>query len=71
MDRSKMTARVVHLTSAEAGDARMGGTPDERVAAVADLTAEAWRLAGRALPQYSRATMPIVLGTLQDHAESQ
>ena len=65
-----MTARVVPLTSAEAGDARMAGTTEELVAAVAELTAEAWRLAGRALPQYSRATMPIVLGTLKDHAES-
>jgi hypothetical protein len=48
----------------------MAGTTVELVAAVAELTAEAWRLAGRALPQYSRATMPIVLGTLKDHAES-
>ena len=65
-----MTARVVPLTSAEADDARMAGTPEERVAAVTELTAEAWRLAGRAFPHYSRETMPIVLGTLKDHAES-
>lgn len=65
-----MTGRVVALRSAEAGDPRMGGTPDERVAAVAVLTAEAWRLAGRRLPVYSRATMPIVRATLKDHAGS-
>jgi hypothetical protein len=65
-----MTARVVRLTSAEASDAHMAGTPEELVAAVSELTAEAWRLAGRALPDYSRATMPITLGTLNDHAES-
>jgi len=64
-----MTARVVSLSSDEAGDARMGGTPDERVAAVALLTAEAWRLAGREIPSYTRATMPIAVSTLRDHAQ--
>ena len=67
-NRSRMTARVVSLGSEEAGDMRMGGTPDARVAAVAELTMEAWRLAGRAFPRYTRATMPIVVTTLQDHA---
>lgn len=61
-----MTAGVVPLTSAEADDARMGGTIDERVAAVALLTAEAWRLSGRPLPTYTRATMPVVVTTLKD-----
>lgn len=64
-----MTARVVPLTSAEAGDPRMGGTIDERVAAVAELTAEAWRLSGRPLPTYTRATMPVVVTTLKDHEQ--
>lgn len=67
--RSNITARVVHLTSPEAGDPRMGGTLEERVAAVAELTIAAWRLAGRPLPDYSRATMPIVVTTLKDHAQ--
>ena len=66
-----MTARVVPLTSIEAGDARMGGTPEERLAAVAELTAEAWRLAGLPLPAYTRATMPILVAILQDHAGRQ
>lgn len=48
----------------------MGGTLEERVAAVTELTAEAWRLAGYRLPSYSRETMPIVLATLKDHAGS-
>ena len=65
-----MTARVVPLGSPEAGDPRMGGTLEERVAAVAELSAEGWRLSGRPLPVYTRATMPVVLGTLKDHAES-
>jgi hypothetical protein len=67
MDRSRMTARVVPLTSAEAGDPRMGGTLEQRLDAVAALTAEAWRVSGRPLPQYTRATMPIVVRTLKDH----
>jgi hypothetical protein len=48
----------------------MGGTVEERLAAVEALTAEAWRLAGRRLPDYTRTTMPIVVATLKDHARS-
>ena len=70
MHRSRMTARVVPLASPEAGDARMGGTVEERLAAVAELTAEAWRLSGRPLPSYTRATIPVVVATLRDHAGS-
>jgi hypothetical protein len=69
-DRREMIARVVPLRSDEAGDAHMGGTPSERVAAVATLTMEAWRLAGRPLPSYTRATMPVVVSTLDAHAAS-
>jgi len=65
-----MTFRVVPLGSAEAGDARMGGTIEERVAAVAELTAEAWRLSGRPLPSYTRDTMPVTVSTLRDHVGS-
>lgn len=68
-DRSRMRARVVALTSQEAGDARMGGTMDQRVAAVAELSLEAWRLSGRPLPTYTRATMPVIVSTLKDHAQ--
>jgi hypothetical protein len=42
----------------------MGGTVDERVAAVTALTLEAWRLSGRPLPSYTRATMPVVVRPL-------
>lgn len=69
-DRRSMTARVVPLRSAEAGDARTGGTLEERLAAVDALTAEAWRLSGRPFPSYTRATMPVAVGTLSGHAES-
>ena len=68
-NRDRLTARVVPLTSPEAGDPRMGGTLEERVAAVAVLTAEGWRLSGRPLPTYTRATIPVVVSTLQDHAQ--
>lgn len=63
-----MTARVVPLASPEAGDPRMGGTPAERVAAVAELTRTAWALSKRPLPTYTRATMPVVVSTLIGHA---
>jgi hypothetical protein len=66
-DRSRMTARVVPLQSEEAGDMRMGGTPFARVAAVAELTLEAWRLAGRALRRYRRGTIPVGVTSLHDH----
>jgi hypothetical protein len=62
--RRAMTARVVPLESDEAASARMGGTVDARVAAVASLTQEAWRLAGRPFPTHDRATMPVVVTTL-------
>jgi len=45
----------------------MGGTLEERLDAVTALTIEAWRLSGRRLPGYTRATMPVVLATLKDH----
>jgi len=65
-----MTVRIVPLSSPQAGDSRMGGSIAERVAAVAELTSEAWRLAGRPLPSYTRRTIPIVVGTLARHASS-
>jgi len=64
-NRRPISARVVALGSAEAGDARMGGTVDERVAAVTVLTLEAWRLSGRPWPSYTRETMPVVIRRLK------
>ena len=65
-----MTIRIVQQGSEEAGDARMGGTVEERVAAVTALTLEAWRLSGRPFPVYTRATMPVTVTTLADQAGS-
>jgi hypothetical protein len=70
-DRRHITARVVSLTSDEASDPRMGGSIDERVAAVAVLSAEAWRLAGRPLPTYTRQTMPVRMRALRDHSSTE
>ncbi len=68
-DRSRVTIRVVPLDSAEAGDPRTGGTVEERLAVVAALSAEGWRLAGRSLPSYTRAEIPIVVRTLVEHRD--
>jgi hypothetical protein len=70
MDRSKMTARIVALSSPEAADGHTGGTMEERLAAVGVLTSEAWRLSGRDLPSYTRATMPVAMTTLKDQNEN-
>ena len=59
-----MTARVVPLRSDEAGDARVGGTAEERLALLAELSRRMWALTQRPLPSYTRATMPVTLSTL-------
>jgi hypothetical protein len=65
-DRRQMTARVVPLRSDEAGDGRVGGTVDARVALVAELSRRAWALGGKPIPVYTRQTMPVKLSRLQD-----
>jgi hypothetical protein len=61
-----MTARIVPLRSDEAGDARVGGTVEERLALVEELSRRAWELSGQPLPHYTRQTMPVRLGRLVD-----
>jgi hypothetical protein len=65
-DRSRMTARVVPLRSDEAGDARVGGTAEERLALLAELSRRMWALTQRPLPSYTRSTMPVKLSTLSE-----
>ena len=65
-----MTVRVVPLTSRDAGDPRMGGTVNERVAAVAVLTAAAWAASGKPLPTYTRAMIPVAVTTLAEQSDS-
>jgi len=59
-----MTVRLVPLRSREAGEARVGGTAAERVALVRKLSESSWALTGQPLPEYSRATMPVVIASL-------
>ena len=61
-----MTARVVPLRSDEAGDARVGGTAEERLALLAELSQRMWALTQRPLPSYTRSTMPVRLSTLSE-----
>ena len=68
-----MTVRLVPLSSAEASDVRVPGSAAERVALAVRLSEMMWSHTGRALPTYSRATMPIVitsLGSLERTDES-
>ena len=60
-----MTVRLVPLHSREASEARVGGSVAERVALVARLSDMLWTRTGRPRPDYTRATMPIVLTSFQ------
>lgn len=66
---NQMTARVVSLDSAEAGDGRVGGTIAERIAVVSTLSAELWNRTGQPLPVYTRSTLPIVITRLRPVSE--
>ncbi len=58
--------RIVPLHSAEASDAHVEGTIDERLALVTVLSRRAWAATGRPYPQYARATIPVVIARLAD-----
>ena len=61
-----MTARIVPLRSDEASDARVEGTPAERLALLAQLSRRMWALTGQPAPSYTRATMPVKVSRLAD-----
>jgi len=64
-----MTVRIVPLHSAEAGDARVEGTPTERLKVTSELSQRAWSLTGKPLPTHARRDMPVrvlKLGELPD-----
>ncbi len=61
-----MTARVVPLRSDDASDARVGGTAEERLLLLAELSRRMWALTQRPLPTYTRSTMPVRLSTLRE-----
>jgi hypothetical protein len=64
--RSDMTVRIVPQGSAEAGDPRVGGTMEQRIALVEELSRHAWALARRPLPTYTREAIPIRVLSLRE-----
>ena len=59
-----MTVRRVPQGSREAGESRVGGSVNERLALVSVLSLSAWANSGRPLPTYPRQEMPIHRTTL-------
>ncbi len=68
-DRPAMTFRIVPLHSAEAGDARTGGTAAERLAMVTELTKLGWELSGRPWPSFSRENTPVRVMRRGEHRD--
>jgi hypothetical protein len=64
--RREMTVRVVPLQSAAAGDGRVGGTADERLKLLEELSRQMWIQTGRPFPTYTRAEMPVRVIKLSD-----
>jgi hypothetical protein len=62
--RKEMTVRRVPLGSPEAGDARVGGSIDDRLALTGILSLSAWANTGRSLPAYRRQDIPVHRTTL-------
>ena len=64
-DRSSWPVRAYPL-GAEPGDDLSGSTtPEERLAMMWPLTLEAWELAGRPLPAYTRTETPVSIRPLR------
>ena len=59
--RRDVTVRLVPLGSREAGDARVAGTPEQRLRVLAELSELSWTLSRKPLPSYSRSEMPVVV----------
>jgi hypothetical protein len=57
--RSSLTARIFPLGHEPTEDLRAVTTPAERLAMVADLSDQAWSIAGLPRPQYSREQIPV------------
>lgn len=62
--RDDMTGRVVPLGSREAAEPPCPPDIAGRLSLQSRLSREAWELTGRALPSYTRATMPIAIRRL-------
>ncbi len=61
-----MTVRIVPLAGKEASDGRVGGTIDERLSLLAELSRRAWASTGKPVPSYTRKTMPVRVTTLDE-----
>lgn len=58
MSRAGWPVELRCLADADSS-ALMGGTAEERLAAVWELTVQAWELSGRDIPTYVRADTPV------------
>lgn len=65
-NRRDMTSRVVPLESREAGLPPCPPSVEERLALVSKLSREAWELSRRAIPSYTRATIPVAIRSLAE-----
>jgi hypothetical protein len=57
--RSEWPVRVFKLGEEPGDDLSATTSPEERLAMVAALTLEAWTLAGRVIPEYTRGATPV------------
>jgi len=64
--RRDWPVRVFRLGAEPGDDLSATSTPAQRVAMMWPLAVEAWRLAGRTLPGYSRDQAPVVRRALGD-----
>jgi hypothetical protein len=62
--RAEMSVRRVRQGSVEAGDSRVGGTMNERLVTMSQLSISAWANTGRPFPHYSRSEIPVFKTTL-------
>ncbi len=65
MTRPRMTIAVRPLRSSPDAGLSASGTAVERLVLVETLTAEAWAVAGHAVPTYARANAPVHVGALR------
>lgn len=71
-ERAGWPIRSVPLSAPEssAADLTDSTSPEERIAMMWPLALDAWALAGRPIPEYSRAEMPIEVRRLGDPSDA-
>ena len=65
MNRALLRASVVPLTHEPQDDLSGHTTVAERLALVAEMSAEMWTLAGKSLTVYTRSDMPVAVRALR------